>query len=789
MNQNMDERNSPPIPPVPPPPAAPVRRAVRFSDHVTTQLYTRDTSASPPPLDFGTHRSPRSRGLVPFPALPTTTTASGATRNRGSALTTRKPATFHHHHRHPRSFDGRSEDDDDDDETDQGDTSTSTTNTTTNDDDEHDTVDEEDSDSDSELPAAYAPHLAPLLAGRARPRSHRRSFLSPPPSPGAPVSGAGAAAWPPSPMVGPSPPRTRTRTFSDDSFQSFTSADLTDDDVLAHRPGPTRTTEPVLVTKAAALRDLKSLIPALMAAGALACAPDLAWEPARAAELRLPFRVTAGFLFVAVAVLTSSVGLAILVPATLAVMAVTGTAACPDPNSATGGGQSYTQCTSSHLVIGALFEGYGDPVEWLVFAAFQLGLAVQHTGLGERVCGALLKWTGRRFSSVLALSYAVIACEYLLALMIPSNTARGAGIIAPIISALITASAGSPAAITAPKAFENYWLLLGSHANILSASAHMSGMAAGPLIARMLRMRLGVNIGYLQWTLGALAPAVSVGIALPPLLGWWTGCQLRARVDNCGGEDPANDEYVDEEVGLGGDPPLLSASSALSASSSVSALSDLMTESSARPWTFAETSVVATLAVCLALWIGSSLDPAAPALLAVVVLMLVRALPLPLVLAHVSAWDAFLWLGGFLSLSAQLEHVGATAALGTAIGKVLPANAALAVPVAVGIACGTMIGFSSLTSHAVVVGPPLMGAIRHAVGNTSVNWASGIALAIGMVTGGCLTPYTTGSVVVYAGKSSVPPSSWIRLGCAVAALHLSALALVGSAWWWVLGWW
>ncbi|ORZ30280.1 Sodium/sulfate symporter [Catenaria anguillulae PL171] len=469
-------------------------------------------------------------------------------------------------------------------------------------------------------------------------------------------------------------------------------------------------------------------------------------------------------------------------------------------------------CASSKDAVSALLDGYSDPIQWLVVASFQLGLAVQQTGLGHRICTYLLKLTTSSDSTStnpIPIAYTLLVCEYLLALFIPSNTARGAGIMSPIISSLATSS--SPALF-------DFWHLLGAHANILSAAAHMTGTAGGPMIARMLNTYLDMDIRPVQWSVGALGPWVACAAGLPWVVAWLLGVDLRRTGGGGRGEDQQVQEVdADEEA-----QPLVAADagtsahtittttppgspmspiSYLSTSSSSSSSSDPCASPAHASFTPAQTNaqilLVAILVPTLTLWSFSPLDPSAPAFLSLVLLLLLRILPLSAILAHTQAWDTFLWLGGFLTLSTQLEWAGVTQVLGAGLASILPKYAGPAMLVAAMVNMVSMYLFSSLTAHAAVVAPPVLAAVAHAITsgdqdeNARVPWAVGMCMAMTLVLGGLLTPYSTGSVAMYAGKSTLSARRWVHIGAVVGGLAVGAGVIgVGAAgWWWIIGWW
>src|SRR3954451_15734060 len=75
-------------------------------------------------------------------------------------------------------------------------------------------------------------------------------------------------------------------------------------------------------------------------------------------------------------------------------------------------------------------SGFANPTVWLVFTAFMFGLGYEKTGLGRRIALLLVRALG---SSTLRLGYAVTLADAILAPFPPSNTARSAGTVFPVV--------------------------------------------------------------------------------------------------------------------------------------------------------------------------------------------------------------------------------------------------------------------------------------------------------------------------------------------------------------------
>jgi DASS family divalent anion:Na+ symporter len=189
-----------------------------------------------------------------------------------------------------------------------------------------------------------------------------------------------------------------------------------------------------------------------------------------------------------------------------------------------------TTCRASSGSLQTVLEGFADEVNWLVWAAFHLGYAVEHTLLGRRVSLYLMRWFG---SSVLGLAYAVFLSEWVLAPFVPSNTARGGGIMLPIVLSVTKTIQGMLGAARQqgddsedeeddrPEVKKTsvgaFLMLCGAHANLISSHFFPTGMAANPLVSKKAAEILGVEFSYIQWVKGVLLPGL-VLMALVPLL-------------------------------------------------------------------------------------------------------------------------------------------------------------------------------------------------------------------------------------------------------------------------------
>ena len=100
--------------------------------------------------------------------------------------------------------------------------------------------------------------------------------------------------------------------------------------------------------------------------------------------------------------------------------------------------------------LGTALSGFSNGVIWLIVAAFFISRGFIKTGLGERIAYLFMAKMGKK---TLGLSYGLIATDLVLAPAIPSNTARGGGIIYPILRSVSGAYDSNPEDGTAGRPF------------------------------------------------------------------------------------------------------------------------------------------------------------------------------------------------------------------------------------------------------------------------------------------------------------------------------------------------
>lgn len=403
--------------------------------------------------------------------------------------------------------------------------------------------------------------------------------------------------------------------------------------------------------------------------------------------------------------------------------------------------------TTSSISIKESLSGFADSTVWLVVAAFLLAGAMIDTGLGNRIALWLVSKLGR---TIKGLAYAICTSEFILATVMPSNTARGGGIHAPIVNSLAH-SLGSTNT-DKPERAGQYLSLVGGHANLIAAAMFMTGMAANPLVTKAVNEVYGIEFGWGTWALGSIVPGIVSLLLLPQLIHKLS-------------------------------PPSLTDGRAAQ-SSAVSQLQKMGSLSRN------EKIMAAVLILLLILWTTKfihGLGTTTVALIAVVVLLISRAQTWDDIIKNKLAWDTLVWLGGLLTMANLLLEYGFISwfvdNVQASVGGITGLSAILLLGI---VYFYSMYAFSMLTAHIASMAGPFLAVCLAVQGQPYVAAA---VFAYFSCLCGCTTNYSSGPIIIYFGLGYVKAPKWFSVGFVVSIFHMVVWIGVGLMWWKVLGWW
>ena len=382
-------------------------------------------------------------------------------------------------------------------------------------------------------------------------------------------------------------------------------------------------------------------------------------------------------------------------------------------------------------------SGFANGTVWLVFAAFMFALGYERTGLGKRIA---LLFVRRLGGHTLGLGYAVLFSDVLLAPFTPSNTARSAGTIFPVIRNIPPLFDSHPGPTA--RRIGAYVVWTEFAATAVTSSMFLTGLAPNLLAIGLVEKTIGYRFSASEWLLGFLPMGLLLIATLP-----WVIFKVY--------------------------PPSVTRSAQVPqwAARELSTLG---------PVTRQELMMGGLALVAISLWVfGAAVMEAATAALLVIALMLVlRLVSWSDIVSNKDAWNVLVLLATLFGLADGLNKVGFVAWFARGSAALLVGHE----PYVVMAGLVTLFFlvhymFASITAHTTAVLPVVLAAGALVPGVPVKALALLLCYSLGMM--GILTPYATGPAPVFYGSGYITRKEFWTLGLVFGLFFLLVLVGVG----------
>ena len=384
--------------------------------------------------------------------------------------------------------------------------------------------------------------------------------------------------------------------------------------------------------------------------------------------------------------------------------------------------------------------GFANSTVWLIFGAFVFAMGYEKTGLGRRIALVLVRRLGGR---TLGLGYAITLADLVLAPFTPSNSARSAGTIFPIVLGIPPLYGSQPG--ESARRIGAYVMWTAFAATCVTSSMFVTAVAPNLLALDLVKTATGVEVTWGQWFTGFLPIGAPLLLALPWLVYRIYPPEIRT--------SPEVPQWAAQELARLG------------------------------PITRRELTMAALVVVALGLWIvgGNIVDAALVALVAVSLMVVCRVVSWDDILGHTSAWNTLVWFATMINLADGLNKTGFLAWVAKHAAALLAGHSPMLVMVAL-VAFFLLIHymFASLTAHTTALLPVTLATGAAVPGMPVRTLAMLLVFSLGIM--GVLTPYATGPAPVYYGCGFVTRRDFWRLGLIFGLIFLAALLLVGVPW-------
>ena len=394
-----------------------------------------------------------------------------------------------------------------------------------------------------------------------------------------------------------------------------------------------------------------------------------------------------------------------------------------------------------------VLSGFSNLTVWLIFTAFLFARAVTITGFGLRVGYVFI----RRFARTpLSLGYSIAAADLVLAPFIPSDTARGGGIVFPIARSVAGVFGSEPG--PSAKLIGSFLVLVAFHTTYTASAMFLTGMAANPLIAEFASKVGHIDLTWMRWFSGSIVPGMLTLAIVPWLLLRWVKPEIR--------DTSAARELARAELAAMG------------------------------PLSREEKWLVVIMLGVMAGWVTSpwhGISNTFVALAGVSAILLARVLTWDDLLAEHRAWDALIWFAPLVMMADTLNEIGVIKVLS---GRLFLLMAGWVWPLVLVAVVVTYLyvhySFASMTAQVTALYPGFLAA---ALAGGVPPVLAALALAYFSNLNAAMTHYGTGSAPVYFGSGYVRQGDWWKYGFWISVVDLVIWMGVGTVWWKVVGIW
>ena len=386
-------------------------------------------------------------------------------------------------------------------------------------------------------------------------------------------------------------------------------------------------------------------------------------------------------------------------------------------------------------------SGFSNSTVWLIFVAFMFASGYEKTGLGRRIALYIVKKLGHR---TLGLGYAIALADLVLAPFMPSNSARSAGTIFPVVKIIPELYGSSPD--NEPRKIGGYlaWVALAS--TCVTSSMFFTALAPNVLAKSLLDSAHVPSPGWFQWfiyflpvglLLIGLVPLITY-LVYPPLVKVSADIPVWAGKELAGMGKPGRNEITMAALGC----------------------------------------------LALFLWISGNrfgIHPTVAALIVLCMMILFRIITWDDLLTNKTAWNVFLWFGSLVTLAAGLNNTGF---LGWFSKLVISGTSSFSpAPVLIILVLTFYFShylFASTTAHVTALLILFVTAGLSVRGIHSGLLTSLLLYTIGLM--GILTPYATGPSPIWYGFGYIRSGTFWKLGALFGILFILVLLIVGIPW-------
>lgn len=403
-------------------------------------------------------------------------------------------------------------------------------------------------------------------------------------------------------------------------------------------------------------------------------------------------------------------------------------------------------------------SSFASPLIWLIGVSIMISRGILKTGLGARIGYYFISLFGKK---TLGIGYSLAISELILAPVTPSNTARGGGIIHPVMKAIASSYDSDPEKGTQGR-IGRYLALVNYHSNPITSAMFITATAPNPLVVDIIAKATGndIHLSWGTWAVAMLLPGLVAMLLMPLVLYFVSPPEIKAT--------PNAAQFAKERLAELG------------------------------KMNGGEKIMLAIFALLLILWAGIpalvfgdafAVDATTTAFIGLSLLLLSGVLSWDDVLKEKSAWDTITWFAALVMMATFLNKLGLIAWFSDALKTGIEHTG-----------MGWM-GASMLLLLVYMYAHYMFASTTaHITAMLAAFYAAGLALgappmAFGLIMAAAsslmmtLTHYATGTAPVIFGSGYATLGEWWKAGFVMSVANLLVFLIIGGIWWKALGYW
>ncbi len=383
-------------------------------------------------------------------------------------------------------------------------------------------------------------------------------------------------------------------------------------------------------------------------------------------------------------------------------------------------------------------SGFSNTTVWLIFGAFMFAMGYEKTGLGKRIALVLVEFLGKR---TLGLGYAIAFSDLIIAPFTPSNTARSAGTIFPIIRNIPGIYGSAPGETSRKIGAYIMWTAFAT--TCVTSSMFITSLAPNLLALELVNKTAKISISWTEWFIGFLPVGVILFSVLPYLIYkiYPPGIKSSGEVQS----------WATQELGKMG------------------------------KFTRKELVMALLAILALTLWIfGGSIVDATTVVGVVISLMVITGIVTwDDILSNKAAWNVLVWFATLVAMADGLNKVGFVTWFAKSASVLLMGMSPIVIMVCLVVIFFVVhYMFASITAHVTAVLPVMLAAGALVPGIPVKVFALLLCYSLGIM--GVISPYATGPGPVYFGSAYVNRKDFWTLGLIFGLIFLAVLLAVGT---------